>query len=118
MGQKNAKGSVSIYNASGRIRLRWRCQKKRYSLNLFLFNKANLLQAKKIALQIEHDLLADSFYFIGDVLSYCSLLATTLTATPIRVSSSDTFCSSSTTVAFFCSITGTGVLLLCITASC
>jgi integrase len=61
MGQKNSKGSVSILNAENRIRLRWRYQKQRYSLNLFSFTKNNLLQAKKIAIQIEHDLVNSEF---------------------------------------------------------
>lgn len=57
MGTKNQKGTVSIENINGRIRLRWRFQKLRYSLNLFSFSKASALEAKKIALQIETDLL-------------------------------------------------------------
>ena len=61
MGRRNLKGSVSIDKDKNRIRLRWRYQDKRYSLNLFHFTKTNLLQAKKIALNIESDLLADSF---------------------------------------------------------
>lgn len=61
MGQKNPKGSVSIVNASGRIRLRWRFQKKRFSLNLFHFSKSNLAQAKNIASQIEKDIIHDGF---------------------------------------------------------
>lgn len=61
MGTKNVKGTVSIENIDKRIRLRWRFQKKRFSLNLFHFNKANLLQAKKIAVQIENDLAAEIF---------------------------------------------------------
>lgn len=61
MGRKNAKGSVSIVQDGQRIRLRWRYQKQRYSLNLFSFNKANLQQAKKVALKIEHDLLSNDF---------------------------------------------------------
>jgi integrase len=61
MGQKNPKGSVSIENAAGRLRLRWRYQSKRYSLNLFSHSKANLLQAKKIACTIENDMVNDSF---------------------------------------------------------
>ena len=61
MGQKNLKGSVSVVEDNKRIRLRWRYLKKRYSLNLFLYNKANLLQAKKIALQIESDLVNGLF---------------------------------------------------------
>jgi hypothetical protein len=33
----------------------------RYSLNLFLYNKSNLLRAKKIALTIENDMVTDAF---------------------------------------------------------
>jgi integrase len=61
MGHKTSKGSVSIVNYRGRVRLRWSYQKKRYSLNLFTYNRANLLQAKKIALQIENDLVTGQF---------------------------------------------------------
>jgi integrase len=61
MGQKNSKGSVTITNNSGRIRLRWRYHKTRYSLNLFSFSKTNLLHAKKVAVSIEHDMLLGSF---------------------------------------------------------
>ena len=60
MGQKNSKGSVSVFQNTKRIRLRWRYQQKRYSLNLFYFSKANL-QAKDITLQIEQDMLNGSF---------------------------------------------------------
>jgi integrase len=63
MGQKNVKGSVSIVNAEGRIRLRWRYQKKRYSLNLFHYSRTSLIQAKKIAAAIENDMLTESFDF-------------------------------------------------------
>jgi len=56
MGTKNSKDSVTIERKENRIRLRWRFQTKKYSLNLFEFNKTNLLKAKKIALQIEHDI--------------------------------------------------------------
>jgi integrase len=61
MGTKNFKGTVSVEQNAGRIRLRWRFQKKRFSLNLFLFTKANHLLAKKIALQIEKDIIAEIF---------------------------------------------------------
>jgi integrase len=63
MGHKTSKGSISMMNHKGRIRLRWRYQKKRYSLNLFSYNKANLQQAKKIAVQSERGLLTDNFDF-------------------------------------------------------
>jgi integrase len=63
MGHKTSKGSISISNYKGRVRLRWRYQKKRYSLNHFPYNKANLQQAKKIAVQSERGLLTDNFDF-------------------------------------------------------
>ena len=61
MGQKSPKGSVCIKNANGRIRLRWRYQNKRYSISLLAFNKTNLLQARKLALQIEQDMITEVF---------------------------------------------------------
>ena len=61
MGHKSSKGSVSITEYKGRIRLRWRHLKKRFSLNLSFWNQLNLLQAKKIALQIEQDIITGNF---------------------------------------------------------
>jgi integrase len=61
MGRKNLKGAVSIDKDKNTIRLRWRYQSKRYSLNLFLYNKANLLRAKKISLSIENDFVSGAF---------------------------------------------------------
>ncbi len=61
MGQKNFKGTVSISDADDRIRLRWRYQSKRYSINLSSYTKTNLLKAKKIALNIEHDIANEKF---------------------------------------------------------
>jgi integrase len=61
MGQKNSKGTVTITNADGRIRLRWRYQTKRYSLSLYVFSKQNLLQARKTALEIEQDMVNNKF---------------------------------------------------------
>ena len=61
MGIKNPKGSVSIENYRDRIRLRWRHQQKRYSLNLSIRNQLNLLQAKKTALLIEQDIITENF---------------------------------------------------------
>jgi integrase len=58
---KNLKGSVSIENYRNKIRLRWRYQSKRYTLNLFTFNPHNLLQAKKLAVTIENDLVTGLF---------------------------------------------------------
>lgn len=61
MGQKKQKGSVSLENANGRIRLRWRFQSKRYSLNLCSYSKENKLEARKLALIIERDMLCRTF---------------------------------------------------------
>ena len=61
MGHKSSKGSVSITENKGRIRLRWRHLQKRYSLNLSIWNQLNLLQAKKTALQIEQDIITENF---------------------------------------------------------
>ena len=71
MGRKNSKGAVSIINDRGRIRLRWRYQDKRYSINLSFYNKTNLLQARKVRLSIEQDMATDRFdqslvQYIGD----------------------------------------------------
>ena len=60
-GHKTARGTVSIVNYNERIRLRWSYQSIRYSLNLAVYNKANLLHAKKTALQIESDILNGTF---------------------------------------------------------
>lgn len=61
MGQKNSKGVVSIINAEGRIRLRWRYQANRHSLSLGAYTKSNLIQARIIALKIEQDILLNNF---------------------------------------------------------
>jgi integrase len=61
MGRKNSKGTVSLENDRNRIRLRWRFQSKRYSINLNQYNKFSLREAKKLALQIEQDILNQSF---------------------------------------------------------
>ncbi|HMJ47834.1 MAG TPA: tyrosine-type recombinase/integrase [Ferruginibacter sp.] len=61
MGIKNAKGSVSIEDFRGRIRLRWRYLSKRYSLSLSCYNQTNLLQARKTGLQIEQDMVTENF---------------------------------------------------------
>jgi integrase len=61
MGQKNSKGVVSIINAKGRIRLRWRYQAIRHSLSLGAYTKSNLIQARIVALKIEQDILLNNF---------------------------------------------------------
>jgi integrase len=61
MGQKNLKGTVSISNVDGRIRLRWRYQGKRYSINLAAYTKLHLTKAKTVAALIEKDMAFDSF---------------------------------------------------------
>ena len=61
MGRKNLKGTVSILKDRNAIRLRWRYQKERYSINLSLYNKHNLTLAKKTALLIEEDMVTGLF---------------------------------------------------------
>ena len=61
MGQKNSKGTVTIINAEGRIRLRWRYQTNRHSISLGAYTKSNLIQARIIALKIEQDMLLNNF---------------------------------------------------------
>jgi len=61
MGIKNSKGNVSIENFRGRVRLRWRYRGKRYALSLFDYNKTNLKESRKIAVQIEQDILYQQF---------------------------------------------------------
>ena len=63
MGIKNQKGTVSVENYRGRIRLRWRYQAKRYSLSLNAYSKQNLYQARILALEIEQDILTNLFDF-------------------------------------------------------
>lgn len=60
-GHKSPKGTVSITNYKGRIRLRWRHQGKRFSLSLSNYCKLHLLEAQKVALQIEQDILMGCF---------------------------------------------------------
>jgi len=61
MGLRKTKGAVSLTDWKGRIRMRWRYLNKRFSLTLFTNNKKGLLQAKKLALEIESDLFNDCF---------------------------------------------------------
>lgn len=63
MGQKNFKGTVSVANADGRLRLRWRYSGKRYSINLSAHSRQNVQLAKKIAAQIEQDIVNEQFDF-------------------------------------------------------
>jgi integrase len=58
---KTNKGQVSISNYKGRIRLRWRHEGKRFSLSLNAFNSQNLIHSRKVALQIELDILSNQF---------------------------------------------------------
>lgn len=58
---KKTKGAVSLTDWKGRVRMRWRHLNKRYSLTLFTNNKKGLLQARKLALEIESDLFNDRF---------------------------------------------------------
>jgi integrase len=52
-----------MVNDRRRIRLRWRFQSQRYPINLSFYAKTNLLQASKIALEIEQDMAIGRFYF-------------------------------------------------------
>jgi len=61
MGIKNQKGTVSIENYRSRLRLRWRHKGVRYLITLSAYNKINLSQTQRIALEIERDIALDSF---------------------------------------------------------
>lgn len=61
MGQKNFKGTVSIFNDAGHIRLRWRYNGERYSFSTAPYTRVNLLEAKKTALIIEEDIKEKRF---------------------------------------------------------
>jgi integrase len=61
MGHRNSKGTVSIINYKGRVRLRWRYLSKRYSINLFAYTKENTLHARITALEIEQDIVLGRF---------------------------------------------------------
>src|ERR1700744_4840765 len=64
MGQRNktSKGEVSITNADGQIRLRWRHNGDRYSLNLpSSFTDSKLPRATITAMQIKRDMLRGVF---------------------------------------------------------
>jgi len=64
MGQnfKTRKGEISITNCESRIRLRWRYNGNRFSLNLpFAFNQENMHQATLKAAEIKLDILKGCF---------------------------------------------------------
>src|SRR3954447_3130924 len=62
MGRRNSVATVNVDNDKGRIRLRWRYNGKRCSLNLPLnYKKAHLPVANRIAVYIENDLLNSRF---------------------------------------------------------
>jgi hypothetical protein len=62
MGRRNSATTVNIDNDKGRIRLRWRYNSNRYSLNLQLtYKKTNLSTAKRVACHIEQDVLNNKF---------------------------------------------------------
>ena len=61
LGHKSWKGAVSASNYKGRIRLRWRYLGARYSLSLSYWCDLNLLEAQKVALQIEQDMIVGTF---------------------------------------------------------
>jgi integrase len=61
LGHRSPKGAVSISNNKERIRLRWRYHGKRYSFSLSSISKTHHLEAQKVALQIEQDVLTGCF---------------------------------------------------------
>jgi integrase len=62
MGRRKYKGEVSLHNDKGKIRLRWRLNNKRYSLNLsWTYTRTNIITAKKIVQCIEHDIESNKF---------------------------------------------------------
>lgn len=58
---RKAKGAVSITEDRGRIRLRWRHEGKRFSINHSFVSTVNMLAAKKLALKIEQDMVLAEF---------------------------------------------------------
>jgi integrase len=61
MNKKSKKGSVSISNFNEKARLRWRYKGHRYSLTKFEYNDYGIMKAKKLALEIEIDILEENF---------------------------------------------------------
>ena len=61
MGHKNGKGSIAVSVYNGRIRLRWRYEGKRYSLNVGLDNSKQHIEARKLIFKIERDIAYDEF---------------------------------------------------------
>jgi len=62
MGRRICKGEVSLQNDRGKIRLRWRLNSKRYSLNLsWTYTRTHIITTKKIVQCIERDIENDKF---------------------------------------------------------
>ena len=62
MGRRKFKGEVSLHSDKGKIRLRWRLNSKRYSLNLsWKCTRTNIIAAKKIVHCIEYDIENNQF---------------------------------------------------------
>lgn len=61
MGHKSSKGTVTVSEYKNRYRLRWRFNGKRYSLNHSFLSEVNFLAARKLALQIEQDIILGQF---------------------------------------------------------
>jgi len=61
MGHKNGKGSIAVSVYNGRIRLRWRYEGKRYSLNVGVDNSKQHIEARKLIFKIERDIAYDEF---------------------------------------------------------
>lgn len=61
MGIKSQKGAVSIQEYRNRLRLRWRYNGTRYTLSHSFCSELNLIAARKLALQIEQDMILGQF---------------------------------------------------------
>lgn len=59
---KTPKGEISITNSRGRIRLRWRCEGERFSLNLpYAFQSSNFHHANIKVAEIKLDMMKGCF---------------------------------------------------------
>lgn len=61
MNKKNPRGTVTIFEEKNRVRLRWSYNGKRFSLNHGHRSEIQLVAARKLALQIEQDIILNSF---------------------------------------------------------
>jgi len=61
MNEKAQRGTVSISNYKGKVRLRWRYKGVRYSITKYAYNSVGLMKAQKQVLEIEIDILEGTF---------------------------------------------------------